>query len=810
MFSSVCPVVLSASFVRNYCCYVFFLIGAGCAALPPACYASDNPWIVLPYEAATQKADTVVLGSGPRRISVRACSANSLRISVQSPEGTRQATPVFPETVCKPYTQVRIEKTAEYVRVDTGEVIVSINLATAKTIVETSAKQILLEIPDAANSQQLEFQHSDGQRMYGGRGFPVADITSTGSFSIFSGDHGFTAAPFIWTTAGYGILWDADPSSVSIANTSFTILQPGAEELTYYVVVGTPSAIFAGVADLSGHAPLFPKFALGFMNSEWGITETELRNDVQTYRQKQIPLDMYILDYDWFGQGEDDWGDFKWQPDLFPNGANGTLLKELLGQGVHIATIRKPWLRPGTVQWREAKSKGFMYSDCEVQRNAKACNQKNTISKEFNFQSPAARAWWWEHSKPLLQTGIAGYWNDEAEMNRNFRTLEMQQTYYEGQRASSDRRVWSLNRNFHLGSQRYAFASWSGDFDSSFENMAAQRGYILGTIALGQAWVGMDLGGFKSREWWLDFPEFVGKPTPENYARWIQLGAFIPVFRVHGRRNQEREPWHYGERAEQAAKDAIALRYRMLPYLYSCARKTTTDGLPFIRPLFFDYPDDPRVQGLTSEWLFGDSMLVRPIVEQGIEKVEIYLPQGNWIDYFTKRRFAGSQSITYPVDAVNWSTIPLFIKEGAIFPVAPPIQYSDEIVQDPILVEVYPAKDRSSFLYYEDDGISYAYESGDYWAIPFETQSFADHAIFELGAVQGSLKQPARKYMIRLHPPGNQRIAAVSRNDLILPQVAATKDAKVQGWYVANDGGTNVVIVTTELDTYDSLKLIYQ
>ncbi len=209
---------------------------------------------------------------------------------------------------------------------------------------------------------------------------------------------------------------------------------------------------------------------------------------------------------------------------------------------------------------------------------------------------------------------------------------------YEGQRADgspTDRRAWSINRNYYLGGFRYGFAEWSGDIQTGYASMALQRKRMLATVNLGGPKWSMDTGGFS------------GHPSPENYARWMEFSAFVPVFRVHGGENEKRQPWVYGPVAEAAAKDAMELRYRLMPCLYSTTEEVHRTGIGLVRPMFWEFPDDAKTATMDTEWMFGDALLVSPVVAHGATSQSVYLPAGEWMDYSKRTRYAGGQTIAY-------------------------------------------------------------------------------------------------------------------------------------------------------------------
>jgi alpha-glucosidase len=613
---------------------------------------------------------------------------------------------------------------------------------------------------------------------------------------VLAGYQGTNGGPFFWTPNGYGFMWDSDTGAVRLGNAQgpsddkLVIDRNGQSQFPradfdLYVIVGSPRAILAGYADLSGHAPMFPKWNMGFMVTRWGFNEKEELETVDLFRQKKIPFDTYIVDYDSFNYAVSDTGDFEWNTTNFPDGPSGKLCKELLAsKGVKMATIRKPRLSaptPGPMT-QEAITKGWI--------RPRGSNDPEGF-RVFDYHIKEADDWWWAHEKPLFESGIAGYWNDEADGMTNFLFMEMARTEYEGQRSISNQRVWTLNRNFMTGSQRYAYALWSGDIGTGFQSMADQRSRMMDAIDGGELWWTMDTGGFN------------GNPEPENYARWIEFAAFAPIMRVHGEMPHKREPWNYGPQAEAVAKKYIELRYHLLPYLYSGAWQISANGLPLARPMWIDYSDDPNVNiSMRDQWMLGDYLLVRPIVDQGATSAKVYLPKGTWIDYWTGKSHAGGQTIERQVDAKSWDDMPLYVKRGAIIPTAPPMQYVGEVPLDPLTIEVYPDAVTSSFTYYDDDGKTYDYEKDVYAEIPLSTQLAADKITFDIGAQKGSFALPSKTCVLKFHLLDDKHKAdVVTANGQALTRVdsPAALDAKSEGWTEGSDASGPIVLVRTHM-----------
>jgi alpha-glucosidase (family GH31 glycosyl hydrolase) len=499
-------------------------------------------------------------------------------------------------------------------------------------------------------------------------------------------------------------------------------------DMEVYLIFGSPKEIINGMTDVTGKPPLFPKFTLGFLNSQWGIDQTSLLSYVSTYRAKGIPIDAYILDFDWMNWGENYYGEFTFGP-KFPLAPGGVLKDSLLKSGIKLMGIRKPRVHVNTVQGQYAQSQNYFVDYTTDYFSGKQVGR-------LNFHRPDVRQWYWNSfyiQGNAYANGIIGYWNDEAdEYGNSFNFMQMQRSFYEGQRQSNNKRVWSLNRNYFLGAQRYAYGHWSGDINSGFGSMAAQPVFMNSSILLGSSWWSMDVGGFN------------GTPNSENYFRWMQFGAFVPIYRVHGTQNQQREPWFYGTEAEQIATQYIKLRYKLLPYIYTAAWENHLTGLSITRPLLLEYPNDPNVIDLSDQWMFGDNMLVKPILTEGASSVSVYLPEGKWIDYWNGNKYSGPTTINYPV---THASIPVFVKAGSVIPTAPVGRFSnDSLIQNILTLSCYNGANGSGSVY-EDDGETYNYETGAFATTSFEQSQNTTYSDLNIDARVGSFSPPTRDYL---------------------------------------------------------------
>ena len=633
----------------------------------------------------------------------------------------------------------------------------------------------------------MVLRFAEGAPLYGVGGTnafdqkPAALPLHRGRVLATAGVQGDAGAPLVWSTAGFGVLVDSKGATFNPRLGSLRVSKLSRPDPDLYLIAGDPKAIFAAVADLSGHAPLFPKWSLGFINSQWGIDERELLQSVKTYRAKHIPLDAFELDFDWKAWGYDGYGEFRWNRQKFPDGPSGRLGQELQAAGVHLIGIMKPRIHIHTDEGRYATKHALW-----IRGEKPSLDYFSHKPVEgLDFDNPATRRWFFNptlaHS---FDTGIVGWWNDEAdEAGGDTQFLNMERALYEGQRTHSGTRVFSLNRNFWLGAQRYAYGLWSGDIQTGFATMARQRSRMLSAMDVGEMWWSMDGGGFH------------GHPSDENYARWMEFGTFTPLFRVHGTYMEKRQPWHYGAIAERAAARAIRLRYELLPYMYSYAWHDHVAGVGLVRPLTFGWPEDPKVRNDSSAWLFGRYLLVSPVVEQGQTEKRLYLPAGTWTDWSSGKIYFGGRAITLATDAKTWSDIPLFIRQGAIIPTQPVEDYVGEHPVTTVRVEVFPDSTQTDFEYYDDDGKSYAYEHGAYFLQRLSAQDVAGTVYLKVAASRGTYRPPLTRYVLAVHRTVARQVTLDRAPLARVAGLAALRQCTAACWTIGGDryGGVTYI-----------------
>jgi alpha-D-xyloside xylohydrolase len=526
------------------------------------------------------------------------------------------------------------------------------------------------------------------------------------------------AIPLLVSTNGYGIFWN-NPSRSRMNNRFIHALYLSAEvadRIDYYFIYGPePDQVIARYRELTGEAPLFGRWAYGFWQCKNKYeSQQELETVAARYRAEHIPVDNIVQDWFWWIT----MGEMIWNPHYpDPQGLIDTLHREHF----HLMVSIWPYFRPGTATFDMFDKKGWFIA--------------KTVQPSFHPEgqalydptNPEARKQYWANANTaLFQKGVDAWWLDTDEPETEGREDNILTTnklhigsgaryanvfplfhtvgVSDGQRAASDqKRVFILSRSAYAGAQRYGVTAWSGDVLSDWVTFARQIPAGLNFAISGMPYWTTDIGGFISGGN-LDDPKF-----RELFVRWFQFGAFSPIFRVHGTRNpSENELWSYGADAQKILVDYDALRYRLMPYIYSEAWQVTSNHSTLMRPLVMDWREDVEAQNTGDEYLFGPAILVSPVTNEGATSRTVYLPKATWYDFWTGDKQEGGKRIQAdaPLDK-----LPLFVRAGSIIPMGPRMEWTTERPSDPIELRIYLGAD-GDFTFYEDQNDGYQYEKG--------------------------------------------------------------------------------------------------
>ncbi|HEY1464225.1 MAG TPA: glycoside hydrolase family 31 protein [Terriglobales bacterium] len=695
-------------------------------------WAPKNP--VVSFQ---KQADGVVFTMHSGTLKVLACSDSIIHV-LYSATASFNEHPDF--VVLKkdwPATQWTVDSTDNDVIISTAQLKVVVTRADgAITYRETNGQQIVQEATrkltpvkvngeDTYHAESFVNIYGSHEALYGLGQHQAGVWNYRGDSVDISQDNTNISIPFLVSSRGYGLYWNND--SRSRFNNRFAnymyISSEVADVIDYYFFYGPDlDKVVAGYRELTGQAPMFGKWAYGFWQCKNRYKSTdEIVGVAQKYRDMHIPVDDIVQDWFWWNRK----GEFvfnKNYPD--PKG----MVDQLHKLNFHLMISIWPFFEPGSTNYDYMNKQGwfvdkFKYAKPPYHTDAMAV---------YDATNPEARKFYWDQvNKGLFSLGIDAWWMDTTEPetegqednillghklfagsgDRYVNAYSMLDTagIYQGQRAASDqKRVFILSRSAFSGSQRNSVTAWSGDINSDFFSLRRQVPAGLNFALSGIPYWTTDIGGF-----------VFGSPNDpafrELFIRWFQYGTFNPILRVHGTRNpDENELWSYGPDAQKILVKFDDLRYRMLPYIYSLAWKTTSEGYTPMRPLVMDFRTDVRAQNIGDQYMYGPAFLVNPITEPAATSRMLYLPDAKWYDFWNGTSQSGGRMIS---SIASLDRLPLFVRAGSILPLGPTMEWSTQKAEDPIELRIYRGAD-GDFTLYEDENDTYDYEKGAYATIP--------------------------------------------------------------------------------------------
>lgn len=517
-------------------------------------------------------------------------------------------------------------------------------------------------------------------------------------------------------------------------------------ELDYYFFYGPdPKRVLQDFTTLLGRTPLPPLFALGYQQCRYSYyPEARVREVASEFRKRKIPADVIYLDIDYQQNNRP----FTVDRERFPHFEQ--MVSDLTGEGFKVVAITDLHL---------AKFEGYKPYDEGIAHDYFVHNPDGSTfvgpvwpgpSVFPDFTRSEVRKWWGTLYGNFVNIGIRGFWNDMNEpsvFERPDKTMPLDTVHsvegrktdhreihnvfgmqnaratYEGMlRLQPDVRPFVLTRAAYAGTQRYA-ATWTGDNSSTWNHMRISIPQLLNLGLSGYSFVGDDIGGF------------AGSPAPDLLTRWMELGVFNPIYRNHGTKgSRDREPWVDGPEHEAIRKRYIEARYQLLPYIYTSMEETSRTGIPLMRPMFLEYPEDKRFETTDTEFMFGPDLLIAPKVDEKFEPYDVNLPPGSWYDFWTGRDASSTKTLNPALD-----TLAVFVRAGAIIPEQPVVQNTGEVPQGPLQISVYPGPNCHGALY-EDDGNTMAYSRGEFLRMDFTCQTQADSLTFKFSTTHANYK----------------------------------------------------------------------
>lgn len=583
----------------------------------------------------------------------------------------------------------------------------------------------------------------------------------------------YKSIPFFMSSFNYGIFFDNtykttfDFGETSADYFSFSTL--GGPFIYYFMYGADYKEIIGSYIKLTGRPIMPPNWAFGFSQSRGLLTNEKLTREIaKGYRERNIPCDIIYQDIGWV----DGLQNFDWRKEKYDNPKK--MLSDLSEKGFKVIVSQDPVISQATEnQWIEAKEKEFLVLD---DRTGKAYDMPwpwGGNAGVVDFTNPEVAEWWGNLQQKPLDDGVKGFWTDMGEpaWSNEEDTDRLHMKHYLGkhdeihnvygliwdkvvteqfERHNPDQRVFQMTRAAYAGMQRYTFG-WSGDSGNGLDVLDGWKN-LANQIPIG---LSAGLGGIPF--WTTDISGYCGdikdyKAFSELYIRWLQFGIFNPLSRAHHEGNNAVEPWLFGTEAERIAKEAIELKYRLHPYMYTYARKAYDTGLPIMRALVLEYPGDKETYGEDREFMFGEEILVAPVIKEGARMKKVYLPQGKWIDYKNPQKvYEGERYIDYKAPL---NVIPIFVKEGAIIPKMPVMPYIGAMDNAPMILDIYPKKGASSsFTIYEDDGTTNNYKQQVYAKTKVEcvdSKDFTEIIIHKPESHENFITE-RRNYWIQLH-----------------------------------------------------------
>ncbi|WP_445487667.1 glycoside hydrolase family 31 protein [Niallia sp. 03133] len=505
-------------------------------------------------------------------------------------------------------------------------------------------------------------------------------------------------------------------------------------KLTYYFIQGPEiKNVVDRYTDLTGKINLPPEWSLGFHQSKWGYWQDDMVKVAKTFREKQIPADAMYADIDYMN----DYRVFTWGPKY----SNPDKLKEDMDKlGFRYVTINDPGVKVDEVfdTYQEGTKNNFWVKNSNGSPYVGYVWPGESVFP--NFLKNDVREWWAKKHKALFDKGVSGIWNDmnepavfggpgwsmpldtfydaddgskklNMEVHNIYGHLENEATYNAFKINKPNIRPFVLTRAAYAGTQRYA-AIWTGDNTSNWDHLRMTIPMNSNLGLSGAAFVGNDIGGFAK-------PTSQDIPTPELFARWMEVGAFVPFSRDHYSWDKEQEPWAFGKEVEDISRKYISLRYELLPYLYNQFKHAQESGQPVQQPLVYKFQHDRNTFNIDDQYMFGDSLMIAPVVTQGETSRSVYLPDGaKWIDYWTGEEFEGGQTIHRQADL---ATLPIYVKQDSIIPRREVQQHTGEKPLTNLILETYLDKEASQ-TFYEDDAETEDYTRGEYNQTTFKVE----------------------------------------------------------------------------------------
>lgn len=782
--------------MKSVCCALgaFIAILSVSAQIPGEGKPSVNPG----YNIKTEKGE----------ITVQPVTDNIFRVTT-NPTGVSLNYSPSQSAILKPQpVTVETSNTPEAFTIATPSTSVRIDRATGQVTFHDAAGNLLLsEIEGVDNSGNLKTVTLAGspEEIFYGAGERGQSLNLNGeTLTMYNRqNYGYTAGdprisqmgisvPYFVSDEGYGVLFDDYNEAVLVLGDTIRYSSETPKPLSYYFINGERNlaGTTEGYTALTGHQPLPPFWSLGYITSKYGYhTQDEATGVIDTLKNNGYPVDAIVLDLYWYGQ-ETDMGRLEWNKEQWPD--HKQMLADLKEKGVNTVLISQPYINKiGALDnYNILSEQGMLVKD-----SAGNTHDVTTWVGEagmFDVSNPMTREWLWNRLKGLTDEGVAGWWGDLGEPEVHPRSIyhangetapqyhnvygnEWSRLIYEGLREDfPDMRPLLMMRGGTAGLQRYGVFPWTTDVSRSWGGFLPQINLMLSSGLSGLGYMSSDLGGFA-----VDLQN----PTDEElYVRWVQMGAFTPSMRTHAQ--EKPEPYNYPA-SEAILKEYIKMRYRWLPYNYTLAYENATKGWPLARPLNFR-GDNPgkKFAEISDEYLWGDNVLVAPVMQQGATSRTVEFPAGEWIDWFDASKTYGGNS-TATVEA-PLSKLPLFVRAGSFIPqYVLPIENVTQYDPTFLNIRYYPSSEKTTYTLYDDDRMSpESLELGQYQLAYFSGQRSGKNIEISISSNGGSYKGMTNVRMLTFEIMNVDKPMGLTLSDgARMDEFQSVKMIRQYGWY---------------------------
>ncbi|MBK9577886.1 MAG: glycoside hydrolase family 31 protein [Fibrobacteres bacterium] len=711
----------------------------------------------LSVKSYTAQPDGILFTCDKGVMKVQICQADIVRVAY-SPTETIPVRPL--KVVTKAWDVPVFSKTevGDTVTLQTAKLKIKVSKTTANVSYATlDGETILAEYAKTATAATVEtvpthtlrgeFHSPADEGLFGLGQHMAGKFNYKGLTEVMDQDYGLqgTAVPVLVSTKGYGIFWDSyakvNFSGNIASNTRYAMSSETGDVLDYYFFYGPEiDQVVSGYRTATGKVPLFPKWAYGLIQSKdkYG-SQKEILAVKDGYRNNKIPLDAIVQDWHyWDGAGKQ--GCYCFNTSY---GNVKSTVTQLHDANIH--TLISIWsqLEEGSAPFANFTTKGWLWpSDGTTHfidtynKDAREAFWTNMKNKFFDPAVQGWDGWWFDNDEPFPYPDGVNRRTVNTAMGKgvlfyNSYSFPMTEMFYKNWRAEiPGKRTVILHRANFPGQQAHSTMQWNNDIAVSFTTLKNSVPSGLSSTMTGIPYWTTDIGGY-----WGANVDYSTATNQELMVRWLQYGAFLPIFRIHGnmRAGQGKELYSTTFTAATRANLLIAdkLRYRLMPYTYSLAWMTTNSDYTPMRSLVFDFRTDPNVKSVGSQYMYGPAFMVSPVTAEGATTRSVYFPGGQWYDFWTGQLRNGGNTMTVNAPL---SQIPLHLRAGSIVPMGPDIQYATERA-DTIELRVYPGAD-GSFTIYEDQGDGYDYETGKYATIPITYVDETQNVI--IGARNGS------------------------------------------------------------------------